>query len=213
MHTRIATGYDAVAHEYAARLFRELDGKPFDRELLDGLEKSAPPGPFLDLGCGPGHVARFIAERGRTVIGIDLSPAMVAVARNLTPGVEFRQGDMCSLNLPDSSFAGVIAFYSIIHLSRDELNVVALEISRILAPGGRAALAFHVGDEVRHVESLWGIKTDLHFNFLQPVAVEAALERAGLEVIQSTTRPPYAPEVESQTTRHYSVVQRPPNDA
>lgn len=208
MHETIAAGYNAVANEYAARLFRELDGKPFDREFLTTFEQSAPRGAILDLGCGPGHVAKFIANLGRKVVGIDLSPSMVAVARELIAGMDVRHGDMCALDFPASSFAGVVAFYSIIHLAPTELSVAAREIYRVLAPGGQAALAFHVGDEVRHIDSLWDITTDLDFHFLQPAIVEEALQTAGLKVLRSSTRQPYAPEVESQTTRCYVVAVR-----
>jgi SAM-dependent methyltransferase len=213
MHEKTSVGYDAIAHEYAVRLFHELDGKPFDREFLRGFEQGTPPGSILDLGCGPGHVAKFIANLGRSVLGLDLSPEMVAVARNLSPEVSFRVGDMCALDLPSASFAGVVAFYSIIHLAPTELGAATREIHRVLAPGGRVALAFHVGDEVRHVESLWGVKTDLDFHFLQPAIVEESLKVAGLEILHRVTRSPYAPEVESQTTRHYVVAARPPSDA
>jgi SAM-dependent methyltransferase len=210
MYERTAGGYDALAMEYAARLFHELDGKPFDREFLTDFEQCTPQGAILDLGCGPGHVAKFVADLGRRVVGIDVSPAMVAVAKDLSAGTEFRQGDMCALDLPTSSFAGVIAFYSIIHLAPTDLRLAAREIYRVLAPGGRVALAFHEGDEVRHVDSLWGIKTDLDFNFLQPAVVEDAMKAAGLEVLKSSARPPYGPDVESQTNRHYVVAVRPP---
>jgi SAM-dependent methyltransferase len=208
MHDRTAAGYDAVAREYAARLFHELDGKPFDREFLLAFERGTPPGLLLDLGCGPGHVAAFMAGLGRQVVGIDLSTAMVAVARELSPRIEFQQGDLCALGFANGSCAGVIAFYCLIHLSTDEIAIAAREIHRVLAPGGRVALAFHVGDEVHHVDTLWGIPTDLDFHFLQPAAVEAALVAAGLRVVQRHTRPPYAPEVEAQTTRCYLVAER-----
>jgi hypothetical protein len=106
-----------------------------------------------------------------------------------------------------------VAFYSLIHLQPDGLLLAAGEISRVLVPGGRVAVAFHVGDEVRHVDRLWGVETSLDFRFMQPETVAAALACAGLELLQCQTRAPYAPDVEAQTTRCYMVARRPPADA
>src|SRR5256885_1247773 len=93
-------GYDRVAAEYARRIFRELDDKPFDRAFLDRLAARVGIGrrlPVADVGCGPGHVARYLHERGVHVVGVDLSPAMVAIAGALTPGVTFHEGDLRAL--------------------------------------------------------------------------------------------------------------------
>jgi len=209
MHEGTAAGYDAVAAEYAARLFHELDGKPFDRAFLAAFAQEAPPGPILDLGCGPGHIAGFLADAGRQVTGIDLSRAMIAEARGRVGGADFRQGDLCALDVPSASVAGVVAFYAIIHLRPEEIALALREMHRVLQPAGRAALAFHVGDEVRHVDELWGVKTRLDFHFLAPAYVEGALRAAGLRVLACSLRPPYPPDVEAQTTRCYILAERP----
>src|SRR5678810_389523 len=96
--------YDLVADEYVRRIFGELQDKPLDRQLLDRFAGAVRDvGPACDMGCGPGHVARYLHERGVQVCGIDLSPAMVDRARGLVPGVEFRQGDMMALDAPDGA--------------------------------------------------------------------------------------------------------------
>jgi trans-aconitate methyltransferase len=111
--------YDRVAGAYAERYFTELERKPFDRELLDRFAADlCGRGPVCDLGCGPGHVGRYLAERGVEVFGVDLSPGMVALARQLNPGLRFERGDMLALALSDASLAGLVAFYSLIHLER-----------------------------------------------------------------------------------------------
>ena len=111
------TSYDQVADEYARRIFDELKHKPLDRQLLDRFAANVRDvGPACDMGCGPGQVARYLHEYGVRVCGVDLSPAMVEKARRLTPGVEFRQGDMMALDAPDGAWAGIAAFYSIIQI-------------------------------------------------------------------------------------------------
>src|SRR5262245_66495880 len=89
--------YDRVAGRYASHLLDELDRKPLDRALLAAFEETAPPGPIADLGCGPGHVARHLHGLGRDVIGIDVSPGMIEIARRSSPGPEYRVGTMLDL--------------------------------------------------------------------------------------------------------------------
>ena len=68
--------YDRVAERYAAEIAGELTHKPFDRGLLDALAELACGGPVADVGCGPGHVAAYLAGRGARTIGLDRSPGM-----------------------------------------------------------------------------------------------------------------------------------------
>lgn len=112
----IQTSYDTIAAEYAKRIYSELKDKPFDRELLDRFaERVRALGPVCDLGCGPGHVARYLRDRGVDAFGVDLSPAMLGEARRLNPDIPFIEGTMMSLNMKSESLAGIVALYSIIH--------------------------------------------------------------------------------------------------
>src|SRR5881628_461864 len=114
----LVESYDRVAQRYAEQFFNELDRKPFDRELLNRYaERLHGRGKVCDLGCGPGHVARYLHSRGLDVFGVDISPRMVEVARGLNPTIPFAQADMLKLSLADSCLAGIAAFYSLIHLS------------------------------------------------------------------------------------------------
>lgn len=198
-----ASGYDALAAEYANHLFHELDRKPFDREFLSRFVRVLPPGTILDIGCGPGHVSRYVQGLGREVSGVDISTRMIACARELNPGMHFHVGDMRSLPFPSASFAGLIAFYSIIHLKAEELTAVFTEMRRLLVPGGILALSFHIGDEVRHIEELWGARTCLDFVFFEPARVAAALGSAGFHITEKICREPYDATVEAQTHRCY----------
>src|SRR5258708_38972909 len=108
------------------------------------------------MGCGPGDVARYLRERGAQVCGIDLSSAMVERARRLNPGIDFRQGDMLALSAEDGTWAGISAFYSIIHIQRGDVVRALREVRRVLQPGGVLLLAFHIGDGTVHLDELWG---------------------------------------------------------
>src|SRR5436189_5015632 len=116
----IESSYDRVAQHYAEEYSHELERKPFDRELLDQFAAAVTgAGEVCEIGCGPGHIARYLKDRGVNIRGIDLSSEMVAAARNLNSDIPFDRGDMLALDLPDGSLAGVVSFYAIIHLKRE----------------------------------------------------------------------------------------------
>jgi SAM-dependent methyltransferase len=191
--------YDLVADEYVQRIFDELKDKPLDRQLLDRFAESVRDvGPACDIGCGPGHVARYLHEHGVRVCGVDLSPAMVERARRLVPGVEFRQGDMTALDTPDGAWAGIAAFYSIIHIPRDEMALALEELRRVLRPGGVLLLTFHIGDDTIHLDEWWGQKVCIDFFFFRPDEMAAYLHAAKFEIEDIMERDPY-PDVEHQT--------------
>jgi SAM-dependent methyltransferase len=200
--------YDTVADEYVQRIFDELQHKPFDRELLDRFAAAVKDvGLACDLGCGPGQVARYLHERGAAVMGIDLSPAMVERAARLVPGVEFRQGDMTALDLPDESLAGIAAFYSLIHIPREDLAATLAELRRVLRPGGLLLIAFHIGDETIHLDEWWGHPVSVDFNFLPSAEIITHLPAAGFDLEELIERDPY-PDIEHQSRRAYIFAQR-----
>lgn len=203
-----AGGYDRVADEYGRRLSDELAAKPLDRALLAAFAEMVPDGPVADLGCGPGHIALFLHRLGRRVIGIDLSPGMIETARKLSPGPEFRVGDMLHLELDDESVAGGVAYYSIIHLTLEELPTAFSELRRVLVPDGIALIAFHAGRHTVHRDEWWGRGVSIDFHSHPPDQVERLLREAGLEIATSLLRQPGKGEV--QTERCYLMARRSP---
>jgi len=188
----VRSSYDSAARAYAEHLASELDRKPLDRHLLNRFAEAVRGvGLVADLGCGPGHVARYLDAQGVRMVGIDLSPEMIRVASELQPGIEFRAGDMRALDLPDGSLAGVIAFYAIVHFKPDELGPVFREMRRVLSAGGLALLAFHIGEEVVHLDDLFGAPVSLDFRFHVPERVIEALESARFTVMERIERQPY----------------------
>jgi SAM-dependent methyltransferase len=199
--------YDRVADEYVRRIADELRHKPLDRQLLDRFATSIGAGPVCDMGCGPGHVARYLHQQGADVCGIDLSPAMVERARGLNPGIDFRTGDMLSLELPDGTFAGIAAFYSIIHIPREAMVTALGELRRVLRPGGTLLLAFHIGGDIVHLDEWWGEKVCVDFFLYQSQEMAGWLTAAGFEVEEIIERDPY-PDVEHQSRRSYIFARR-----
>jgi SAM-dependent methyltransferase len=201
--------YDQVADDYVRLLFDELRHKPLDRELLDRLAASVRDGGLIcDMGCGPGHVARYLREQGASVCGVDLSPEMVKRARELNPGLEFQQDNMMALDVPDGAWAGIATFYSIIHIPRADLPLALGELRRALRPGGLLLLAFHIGSDTLHMDEWWGHEVCVDFFFFLPDEMASALKSAGFEVEEIIERDPY-PDVEHQSRRAYIFARNP----
>ncbi|MCW2885066.1 MAG: SAM-dependent methyltransferase [Streptosporangiaceae bacterium] len=203
-----AESYDRVALDYAARFLGELADKPLDRLLLNLLaERVDGMGAIADLGCGPGHVARYLHDHGAPSLGMDLSARMVEIAAERHPGIGFHVGDMRALRVPDQAWGGIVAFYSIIHLPPTQLGEAFSEFFRVLRPGGTLLLSFHLGDELRHFDELWGHEVSLDFQFYQRDVVESALAKVGFATDVYVERKPYESEV--STNRAYLLAHRP----
>ena len=206
----IRESYDRIADEYALRIFNELQRKPLDRDLLNRFAAEiAERGQVCDMGCGPGHVARYLCDAGTIVFGLDLSEKMLEQARRLNPDISFRQGNMMALDLEDRTLAGIAAFYAIVNISNEFLPLVFREMNRVLRPGGLLLLAFYTCDEVLHEEELWRRAISMDFFLFQPSQIRRCLEDAGLGVEEIIERGPYAPEVEYQSRRAYIFARKP----
>jgi SAM-dependent methyltransferase len=205
----IRESYDRIADEYTRRIFGELAHKPFDRELLIRFAAQVgDKGEVCDMGCGPGHVARYLHEAGARVVGLDLSPRMIENARKLNPDLTFRVGNMMDLDLEDETLAGIASFYSIVNIPQESLPLVFREMARVLQPNGRLFLAFHTGDGVTGEDELWGHPISMDFFFFQPAEIRRRLELAGFAIEDILEHEPY-PDVEYQSRRAYIFARKP----
>jgi len=193
----VRAAYDTVAVDYAELLRTELAGKPTDRMMLRLFAELVGAGgnaPVADVGCGPGRVTAYLHSCGLTVFGVDLSPAMIAVARQSFPTLEFEVGSMSALDLEDGALGGIVAWYSIIHTPPERLARVFAEFNRVLRPGGYLLLSFQVGDALVHLEHAYGHEVSLDVYRLSPDRVSELLRDSGLVVRTRLEREPDAPE-------------------
>ena len=201
-------GYDLTATEYAERFHDHLHNRPLDRAMLTGFAGLAGPDALIaDVGCGTGATSRMFADLGLDVVGIDLSPKMIAEARRLNPGLRFQAGSMTMLDFDDGQFDAVCAWYSVIHIPDESLPEVFSEFCRVLRPGGLALVAFQVGEQARTFKEMFGEQVSLTFYRRQPDTVALLLDDAGLTPYAGLVREPDDDGFES-TPHAYLIARR-----
>ncbi|WP_283138514.1 class I SAM-dependent DNA methyltransferase [Rhizohabitans arisaemae] len=201
--------YDLIAAEYAEMVRDEIRDNPFERAMLGTfaeLIQAAGGGPVAEVGCGPGRVTDHLNSLGLDVFGVDLSPAMVDLARKLYPDLRFDVGSMTDLDVSDGTLTGLVAWYSIIHPLPQRLPAVFAEFHRVLAPGGHLLVAFQVGDEPLHIAEAFGHKISLDFHRLNPDRIAEQLTRTGFTIQARLVREPRRTEKVPQA---YLLAQKP----
>ncbi len=153
------------------------------RDALDALELEELDR-LLDIGCGTGAAVRAAAEVVERAVGVDLSPKMLAKARERAaglPAAEFVEGDSEDLPFGDREFTAVLCTTSLHHYPRPE--AAAREIARVLAPGGRAVIGDATSDAVvtKVVDFLCRKFEPGHVRFHRVEELRRLLDDAGLE--------------------------------
>ncbi|MFF9123138.1 class I SAM-dependent DNA methyltransferase [Streptomyces sp. NPDC014889] len=180
------TSYDAVAASYADQVRDLLDETPVERAVLALFAEQVSAGGgglVADVGCGPGRITACLSQLGTDALGIDLSPRMIDVARRDHPGLRFELGSMTELGLGDGSLAGLVAWYSLIHIPDDEIGSVLRHFRRVLRPGGPLLLGFHVGDGSKlKTQGYGGHPMKVHAHRRRHSQMTAWLKAAGFTV-------------------------------
>ncbi len=180
------SSYDTDAAGYAEKVDGLLERMPYLRAsltLFAELVNDAGGGPVADVGCGPGYVTGHLHDAGVDAFGIDLSPEMVAIARRDHPDLRFEVGTMTDLDLADESVAGIVAFWSVIHVPDHAVPGVFEEFRRVLRPPGLLLVGFHVGDGTRHTsEGYTGRPISVDSHRRRPSKVSGWLRDAGFTV-------------------------------
>jgi ubiquinone/menaquinone biosynthesis C-methylase UbiE len=188
--------YDAAAEQYACRVGIDVSAAfegPVDRAFLAAFVEfvGLTAGLVADVGCGPGRVAAWLTAHGLDVVGVDVSHAMLTVARRAHHSIGFEAGRLSALPFEDGSLVGAVCWYSIIHTPPEHLREVFTELQRVLADGGHLLVAFQAGDsEAVHRTDAYGTGHSLtHFRH-SPEHVARSLVEAGLKPHAQAVREP-----------------------
>lgn len=206
---RIIKTYNATAENYAAKRIDELAKKPLDCLLLKEFARlDLNGGRCADFGCGPGQTTKFLFDCGvKDIIGVDISPMMVQVAKRFFPHLKFEEGNLLALPHKADHFASAVAFYAIVHFDYDQISKAFNEVNRVLKKGANFLLSFHVGDEPVHFDNADGIDVDIDLHFFRTERIVELLGVNGFQTIDAIERLPYA-DAEYPSKRGYVWTQK-----
>jgi SAM-dependent methyltransferase len=178
----VATGYDGIASLYLARYASSTVRDAWLDALIGYLPK--PHSHVLDLGCGAGvPVAQRLAALGHGVLGIDGSARQIELARSNVPRATFLQADMTTVELAESSFDGVAAFYSIMHVPAAEQGEVLCHVATWLKPRGVFVASFGAGP-AGDWRGKW-LGTEMFFSHNSEATTLSLVRQAGLDVCRA----------------------------
>lgn len=201
--------YDNVAKEYSETFSGEHEKKPKDQEILRRFSlEIGEKKPVWDIGCGPGHTTKYLKDLGMEIFGLDLSEKMLEQARTNHPEINFIKGNILDLEFEDDSLGGAVAFYAIVHFTKEQAEIACRELYRVLNPGGIFLFTYHIGESTIHLEEFLGKKADIDFMFFTTDFISSCLNKCGFEKIEIIEREPY-PGVEYESRRAYAFARKP----
>ncbi|MEU8261642.1 class I SAM-dependent methyltransferase [Micromonospora sp. NPDC048999] len=144
---QVRQAYASLAELYIEMFGTSQQVHPDDLAFI-GRHLAGRPGTVLDLGCGPGHITGYLRSLGVDATGIDMVPEFIAHAQAAHPNGRYQLGSLEDLAVANHSIAGILAWYSLIHLPPHNLDGVLAEFRRAMAPAGTLVIGLFVGDEV-----------------------------------------------------------------
>ncbi len=146
MYDVVRDAYARLAPEYVEALGSIKDMSPQDVALISEWGRVVNR-PVLDAGSGPGHWTDLLRTLKCEVVGLDMVPEFIGIAKNRFPSTNFVLGDLSEIPLKSSSLGGILAWYSLIHLWPDDWGLVLSEFARTLRPGGTLLLGAFLGEQ------------------------------------------------------------------
>jgi ubiquinone/menaquinone biosynthesis C-methylase UbiE len=177
-------GYDRVAERHAewASHTRTDERLRYTSVLLQSLSAGAA---VLELGCGTAEpTTRALAARFH-LTGVDISARSIEIARRNVPTATFLHADMTTLTFPLASFDGVAAFYSLIHVPRDEQPTLLGNITGWLRPGGLFVATLGIGNVAAGYEEDW-LGAPMYWSSFDAATDRHMIAEVGLGVVMAT---------------------------
>jgi ubiquinone/menaquinone biosynthesis C-methylase UbiE len=188
--------HDVLSEWYAENLVGVLESMPVERAMLDLFAELtlAVGAEVADVGCGTGRLMPYLAGRGLSPRGVDLSPGMIEVARREHPGFAYEVSDLRELPFADASLAGVVCWFSLIFLAPEVRSRAFAELARVVMPGGYLVTAFKHGDGTVHRNGPGSRVTSFGIDFdrywLSPGEMRERFAAAGFALVFEGGTPP-----------------------
>ena len=133
---------------------------------------------------------------------------MLEQARTNHREIHFLKGNILELEFENDSIVGVVAFYSIVHFTEEQVGIAFREVFRVLQPGGIFLFTYHIGEKTIHLDEFLGKKVDIDFMFFTTDFISSCLKKTGFEKVEIIEREPY-PGVEFESRRAYVFAKKP----
>ncbi|MEV6343630.1 class I SAM-dependent methyltransferase [Actinoplanes sp. NPDC051851] len=196
--------FDQLADKYQG----EHSHNPFQYAVTEKLLSQLPAGAsVLDLGCGTGvPTAKTLTEAGHRVVGVDISEGMLRLAREQVPAAEFVHANVAELPDDFGTFEAVTAFFSLLMLSKADIERTLDKVTHWLTPGGHLAIGMVNFDADSLPIEFLGVPVTVS-GYLEP-DLAAVLESHGLKIISIETVT-FTPANEPEESQIFALAQLP----
>lgn len=197
--------YNKTARKYHECFKNEILEKEYDRLILDRYsEMIKEEGLICDAGCGPsGQIGKYLNDKGHKIIGIDIAPACINIAKNYSPEQDFKVMDMMNTDFEDEEFDGIISYYSIIYTPKEEVEKLLTEFYRILKKNGKLLIVVKKGESEGIIDDDWYEGNKVYFtNFIEE-EIRRYMKQSSFQIEYFDTRKPY--NFEFNVERIYSI--------
>jgi len=201
----IEAAYDELGRRFGDWMAK-IEGEPLDRfvgELVMTLDRGAR---VLELGCGDGRTSKRLARRFE-VVGVDLSIEQLRLARAAVPEAAFIHADLIQLDFAEGAFDAVTAFYSFMHVPRDQHAELLGRIRGWLRPGGLFLAPMSTIGGRDRVENWLGV--EMFFSGWDAETNRRLVRAAGLEVVVAEVIEMREPNSEYETAFLWVLAKRP----
>lgn len=177
----VKEGYNAIADRYLTQRTHKSEDVRLLGEIVERLPDHAK---VLDAGCGAGvPISQMLSERF-DVTGVDFSEAQIELAKKNVPHAAFLCQDMTKLDFPPNSFDGIVSYYAIIHIPREEHQPLLANFHRMLNPGGLALLCLGAEHLIDDIEENY-LGTRMYWSHYDTETYLKMLQEIGFQILWS----------------------------
>lgn len=177
--------YDLHAADFEGKF---MDFEAYKNKVMDFCDLLPYKARILDVGCGPGNVAKLLAEQDKEleILAIDLSSEMIKRARRnvISPNIQFLVCDIRDMRLEGKEYDAVIASFCLPHLTNEEARKLIKDISLVLVKGGLLYLSCMEGSQSGFETTSFSPNEVIFFNYYAEEFIQKELLDNNLQIVQ-----------------------------